>query len=226
MKFVHSKEIIEKFPENFTCIIGNIAIVDATKLSEKTTLLMNNISKKQDYVNDSIGSWKKIFATMGAKPKYSSSLEILNKYYDEKKKLYAISPIVDFYNAYSLSEGIPMAAYDESNLRGDIILRFAKKDEPFVPLGNPKQLEKTKNNEVIYADAQKVICRYWNLQDCHETRIISETKRVLFVFDIVNNSVVSAEDKYQQIKTDFIDVFGPSIICGLTGHNRSNELQL
>lgn len=225
MKFIHSEEVLAKFPDNYTCIIGNVLNIDYEKLSEITHNLLTSSEQNNDHTNEIISTWKNIFVNMGAKPKYHSSLEALKRYYDEKKELYKITPIVDFYNAYSLSNGIPMAAYDEEKIEEELILKEASKGELFTPLGNPNQIEKTKNKEIVYADKHKIICRYWNLQDCDATKITPETKKVIFIFDLVNAELKSAENKYQKIMSDFKIYFGETIFHGITGNKLNKRLE-
>ncbi len=224
MKFTHSEEIVEKFKDNFTVVVSKVSISDKEVLKAKTAILLSSIDAGADYTSQSIELWKNIFSKMGAKPKYLSSLAALNKYYSGNKRLYEISPVVDFYNAYSLANGIPMAVYDEDKFQGNISLRTAQKGELFTPLGNPSQSEKTKNNEVAYADDARIICRYWNLQDCHETRVTDDTTKYLFFFDVVNTELVTAPDKFKQISDDFKEFFGDDIFCGMTGPGLSNVL--
>jgi DNA/RNA-binding domain of Phe-tRNA-synthetase-like protein len=62
-------------------------------------------------------------------------------------------------------------------------LRTAKKNEEFFAIGS-SQAEKTKNEEVVYADPEKITCRYWNYKDCDQTKITESTKEFLFMLDI------------------------------------------
>ena len=208
---------MENYSENFTCIVSNVTDISTVNLSEEKNSLLRTVNDQEAHRGEIILKWKEVFSRMGAKPKYCSSLESLKKAFDEAGRLYEINPIVDFYNAYSLCKGIPMAAYDQDKIVGRLTLRSARKDEDFVALGNPKQIEKTKINEIIYADDERVICRYWNLQDSHETRITEGTSKVLFVFDIMASKVFRVSVQFERIKSDFIRLFGDSISCGLTG---------
>lgn len=223
--FIHNEDIISKYPSNYTCIVANVKDPDLDQLDAVTRNNLACVVNNRERIEATISMWQQNFINMGAKPKYCSSLESLMKYYNQNDKLYSISPIVDFYNSYSLSMGLPMAAYNQDAIAGHMCLRLAQKDEPFVPLGNPKQIEKTKNNEVIYADDEKTICRYWNLQDCHPTRITEDTKTIMFVFDIWDDELMSASSKFDSISTDFKMIFGGNIFCGLTGKNIACKLE-
>jgi DNA/RNA-binding domain of Phe-tRNA-synthetase-like protein len=217
MLFKHTSETQNLFNNHYTGLIANVSIKTTDKLDHYTNEYIATVPEHLELIDSNIKLWKSVYEKMGAKPKYCSSVESLKKYFDSNGKLYKISPIVDFYNAFSLCNGIPMAAYDQKNISGDLTLRLASKDELFVPLGNPKQIEKTKNNEVIYADSEKVICRYWNLQDCHQTRITPDTSEVLFIFDIIANGKEEAENVFREIVKDFQKIFGDTFSFGITG---------
>ena len=68
-----------------------------------------------------------------------------------------------------------------------------------MPLGNPKQIEKTKNGEVIYSEEEKIICRYWNYRDCHLTRITENTKKFVFFADITEDNTYSSKETSKSI---------------------------
>lgn len=225
MKFKHTVETRNRFNNNYTGLISNVNINQSDNFDCHINNYLLNLHNNIDIINNNITLWKSIYEKMGSKPKYCSSLESLKNYFDSNRKLYNISPIVDFYNAFSLYNGIPMAAYDQNKILGDLTLRIASKDELFVPLGNPKQIEKTKNNEVIYADSEKVICRYWNLQDCHQTRITNDTSEVLFIFDIIENSKEDAEHVFSEIVKDFQKIFGDAFNFGITGNGLCDSLE-
>lgn len=225
MKFVHSDEVLSAFPANYTCIVVNMRARKDTEYESATRALLDEIGNNEGNINEAIQKWRTIFDKMGAKPKYCSSIEALKRFYEKNGRIYAISVLVDFYNAYSLCKGLPMAAYDHDKIIGDMYLRAAKKDELFIPLGNPKQVEKTKNGEIIYSDNEKVICRYWNLQDCHATRITEETSKVIFVFDILDEVELRAKEKFAEIRNDFRQLFGADIFCGITGAGEQKILE-
>jgi len=225
MKFVHADDVLAAFPGNYTCVVANAKPRKHVGCESATKALIDELNKNESYINEAIQRWRTIFAKMGAKPKYYSSIEALKKFYDKNGRIYSISPLVDFYNAYSLCKGLPMAAYDQDKVIGNMYLRAAKKDEPFIPLGNPKQVEKTKNGEIIYADDDKVICLYWNLQDCHATRITEGTDKVIFFFDILDEVELRAKEKFAEIRNDFMQLFGTEIFCGMTGAGEQNTLE-
>ena len=132
---------------------------------------------------EGVNYWKKIFTQMGGPASRMSSIENLYRLIDERNALPVIHPIVDYYNAVSCISGIPMGAYDTEKIVGNITIREAVKGEFFFPMGL-NQVEKTKNGEVVYADDERVTCRYWNNKDSDLTKVDAATKHVVFVFDV------------------------------------------
>lgn len=181
MRFLHLNEVQEQYPNHYS---GLMKVTDLTDVE-----LGTHIRRLKQSIGDSVASqriqsacdlWRRVFAKMGAKPKYRSSLEALFSYYMQKGALYSINDIVDFYNHYSLVHAIPMGAYDYNRFVGELKLSVIGKGKMFYPLGNVKSAQTTKDREVAYSDNEKVVCRYWNLQDCDQTKITNVTKDVLF----------------------------------------------
>lgn len=228
MKFIHHANVISKFPQNYTgvLVIKDFTDTDVLKASVLNLQEKMKVGSRSNFLQEIISRWRNIFTQMGAKPKYKSSLESLYNFYTTNNKLYQISPLVDFYNYYSLYTGYPMAAYDSDKIKGSLQLKIIEKDLTFTPLGAPKVTEKTKDNEVAYIDEEKVICRYWNLQDCDQTRITSVTRNVVFIFDILANDKESAVKMFEVIVKDFTEVFHEIYYYGVTGFDLSAEVEL
>lgn len=158
--------------------IINILAKDAVEEGQKLLAEFGEV-QKLSFVQE----WRQIFSKMGASPSKKSSVESLYDFIAEERQLPRILPMVDLYNCISCQHGLPMAGYDVEKLEGEtIVLRRAKKGEPFEPLGL-KQIEKTKNGEVVYTDDAKVICRYWNNKDSNLTKLEPNTEKIVFIID-------------------------------------------
>ncbi|NOV29742.1 B3/4 domain-containing protein [Methylomonas sp. ZR1] len=227
MKFIHDKKIIDRYSDHYTVLVSVNNVTNHAPLIEFSQNLSSKIS--ENYLKDNIfpltEKWQAVFSNMGAKPKYKSSLTSLYDYFQSKNKLYKINPIVDFYNLYSLYMGMPMAAYDSNMITGTLSLTEPGKDFEFSPLGNPTSRQKTKEREIAYIDEEKVICRYWNLQDCDETKITDKTKNILFVFDVISNQN-EVNEILKKIIDDYGAIFSGNIQSGITGIGIGNELSL
>jgi lysyl-tRNA synthetase class 2 len=75
---------------------------------------------------------------------------------------------------------VPVGGDDLAHAEGDILLRFAKGDEPFFPLGSDES-QTARKGEVIYADEREVLCRRWNWRESEKTKMTEETQDVLLV---------------------------------------------
>ena len=171
------------------------------KTKEAIDLFNEMISGKEISEIDSVKNWKNIYTKMGSPPSKISSIENLYSLVNERKTLPNINPIVDYYNAISCISSIPMGAYDTRKIIGNLILREARKGEEFAPMCL-NQIEKTKNGEVIYADGEKVTCRYWNNKDSDKTKIDETTNQVLFFFDV---SPEISKEYIEQVIEEFIN---------------------
>lgn len=128
-----------------------------------------------------IQNWRKAYTLFGAKPKkHRSSVENLYRMTLEGKDLRPINTLVNIYNYVSLMHMVPVGGDDLAHAEGDIVLRFAKGDEPFFPLGS-EEMQTAKQGEVVYADEREVLCRRWNWRECEKTKMTEETRDVLLV---------------------------------------------
>lgn len=229
MKFTHDAELMNRFPRNYTVIAKLEGFSHQDSLTSHISHLRNAISEShlQERVAPLCDKWQSIFTEMRAKPKYKSSLKSLYDYYFKHGRLFQIINIVDLYNYYSLKNGIPMAGYDIDSILGDIRLAQVPKGLDFYPLGNPKSPQKTKECEVAYLDSDKVICRYWNLQDCDQTKLSLATRNILFVFDLLVADKDKARQTMLMIKEDFEAFFPESrLIIAITGPGIHDEVEL
>lgn len=212
-----SQEVLKDYPAQVTAWFGPVA-VPGSKEEVRAVCEQLGADCSEKYAGrqledlKSVQHWRSIFQRMGASAKYKSSIESLSKRFLTSGELWQIHPIVDLCNYVSLMHETPMASYDIAHIAGTISLRIARKGELFVPLGNPKQVEKTKNNEVVYSDNEKVICRYWNFRDCHHTRIVDETAKVIFIADLTNREDTPAESIGRSIGEVLASAFAQDIV--------------
>ncbi len=128
-----------------------------------------------------IQSWRRAFINFGAKPKkHRSSVENLYRMTLEGKDLRPINKIVNIYNYISLKYMIPVGGDDLAKVDGDIVLRFAKGNEVFMPLGSD-EVQTARQGEVIYADQKEVLCRRWNWRESEKTKMTEQSQNVLLV---------------------------------------------
>lgn len=229
IQFFHDAEVMAHYPQHYTGLIKVTGLDDRACLKKPTEHMRQALEAGASVadIERRCAIWRGVFEKMGAKPKYKSSLASLYACFKERGKLYEINEIVDFYNHYSLYSANPMGAYDMDRLDGDLRLSFPGKGRSFSPLGNPKSPQTTKDREVGYSDGSKVTCRYWNLQDCDETKITESTRNILFMFDLVADHANGAEEQFRHISGAFNEVFSDlCTACGVTGQGLSQDAKL
>ena len=226
MKFYHDDRILQEYPRNHVAVLlCNKVCLREGELAEHTKEFCTSIQDNAQTILEVIEIWREVYSRMGAKKKYRSSLESLYEYFVKHGSLYEISPIVDFYNAYSLSRAVSMGGFDFNGISGDVWLRTAKSGDVFIPLGSKQQIS-PRSREIVYAVENTVICRCWNYQDSDLTKIKFSTEAVLFIVDIVSTASRDTHKTYSQITSDFAAIFGRDIKHGLTGPESNNMVDL
>ena len=190
MKFKIDTSIVEKFPGlNIGVVIARGIDNSGTNdeiirlIREKEKEIRENYSTETLSQHSRIDSWRKAYSSFGAKPKkYKSSVESLYRMILKGVDLRPINKTVDVYNYISLKYMIPAGGDDLSKVEGDIILKFARGDEPFTAL-NSEERGTAREGEVVYTDTKEVLCRRWNWRECEKTKMTVATKRVVLVVE-------------------------------------------
>ena len=121
-----------------------------------------------------IAPWRAAYQSFGAKPsKYKSSIENMLRSV-RAGRIRGINPLVDLYNAVSLTHRLPCGGEDLSQVQGNIRLTRAEGGENFIPLGSEDQ-DAPFPGEVIYRDDVGAICRCWNWREAERTKITHDT---------------------------------------------------
>ena len=225
--FFHSPALSERFPGNYTgvAVIRDVvaeAFVDAQRdINGKLTQ-----GGWQDACETSVRAWGQIFTTLGAKESMKPSVAALLTSFTERGGFYHVDPKVNFFNGFSLFTGVPMGAYDASFLSGNIALEASKEREKFIRLGGTKP-EKTQVGEVVYRDAQGVICRCWNYKDSDRTRVREATNNILIFMDLLANGAADALAQVAEHERALAHWFGEKFSSiGIAGPGICHELEL
>lgn len=131
-----------------------------------------------------IRCWREAYKAFGVKKtSYRSSGERLLKNVERRAGLPRVNMLVDLYNAVSARYPMPMGADDLDRIAPPLSFRYARPDDSFVALGDPNRTpDPPKPGEVVYADAEKCLCRRWNwYQDARSAIVPSTTRAVLTV---------------------------------------------
>ncbi len=185
MLFTIDKKILEKFPDlNIGLVIvkgidnqgNNEEIIN--KIKEKAQEIRANFNLETLSQNQNIDVWRKAYSSFGAKPKkYKCSVENLYRMILEGIELRSINKIVDIYNYISIKYIVPVGGDDTDKVDGNITLKFAQGDEPFIEL-NSQETKNPQEGEVVYIDDKEVLCRRWNWRECDKSKMTEETKNI------------------------------------------------
>jgi DNA/RNA-binding domain of Phe-tRNA-synthetase-like protein len=132
-----------------------------------------------------IAVWRKAYRQFGIKKtSYRSSVERLVKNALAGRPLPAINGLVDCYNAVSLAHIFPAGADDLDKLSGNIAFRFSRNGDDFLDLGAADESgapldAPPKPGEVVYSDAEKVLCRRWNWRQDARSVVTTQTRRAI-----------------------------------------------
>jgi len=202
MKFKIDDKIFEKFPElNIGIIVTNGidnkgSVDDIHKLmKEKEGGIRSNFNIETLSQNPKIEAWRKAYSIFGAKPKkYHCCAENLYRMILGGIELKSINKLVDIYTYILIKYMIPLGGDDLDKIDGDIILKFAKGDEPFTEL-NKGEVTNPKEGEIVYADDKEILCRRWNWRECDKSKMTEDTKNAILVVEglppVTNDDVES-----------------------------------
>jgi DNA/RNA-binding domain of Phe-tRNA-synthetase-like protein len=196
MEMKISDKIFEKWPE---LEVGILIVRNADNKSNEKELLddiIDEIKKKVSLENileiPSIAKWREAHKEFGSKPKKKMpSVEALLRQ-ALTRGVGSINCLVDLYNYVSLKYKMTVGGEDIDQIKGDVVLDFAKGDEEFYTIGSDAN-EPPKEGEVVYKDEQGVICRRWNWREADRTKLTSETKDAVLV---IENLIPEEHDKF------------------------------
>jgi DNA/RNA-binding domain of Phe-tRNA-synthetase-like protein len=132
-----------------------------------------------------VAAWRQAYRQFGIKKtSYRSSVERLVKNVLAGANLPPINGFVDAYNAVSLAHVLPAGADDLDLVRGDLAFRFSRPEDSFLDMGaldatGQPLADPPKPGEVVYADAEKVLCRRWNWRQDARSAIRPTTQRAV-----------------------------------------------
>ena len=129
-------------------------------------------------------AWRQAYRAFGVKKtSYRSSVERLLKNIQRGAGLPRVNALVDAYNAVSALYRMPIGADDLDRVTPPLAFRYARPADTFIALGDPAAApDPPQAGEVVYADAEKCLCRRWNwYQDARSATASHTTRAVLTV---------------------------------------------
>lgn len=128
--------------------------------------------------------WREAYKAFGVKKtSYRSSVERLLKRVQQGGGLPRVNNLVDGYNLISLRYRMPVGADDLEKVISPLGFRYARPGDTFIALGDETETpDPPAPGEVVYADAEKLLCRRWNwYQDARSPISATTTSAVLTV---------------------------------------------
>ncbi len=132
-----------------------------------------------------VAAWRKAYRAFGVKKtSYRSSVERLVKNVLAGRGLPVINAFVDAYNSVSLAHVMPLGADDLDHIAGGLAFRYARSDDRFLDMargedGPSADPDPPKEGEVVYADAEKLLCRRWNWRQDMRSLVTPLTHRAV-----------------------------------------------
>ncbi|PIR61171.1 MAG: hypothetical protein COU68_00815, partial [Candidatus Pacebacteria bacterium CG10_big_fil_rev_8_21_14_0_10_45_6] len=184
-----STEVKQQFPGIFfaSVKISGVQIQKESKeLQELTKKILQSltVSTTEDITSLApIQAYRKLLKATGTDfHSKRPSPEALLRRIMQGKNLYQINTAVDAYNLAVLETGVGLGGFDASQLTGPVQLRFSNQNESMQLLGDSEPTL-TRENQLVYADAEKAITIDLNYRDIDATKITTDTTDILLFAD-------------------------------------------
>lgn len=190
MRFIVEETVFEALPDMCVGVVaargvdnsGENAAV-AALLDKAIALAEQRFAGKKVKEEPAIQPYREAFRALGINPnKYMCSIEALFTRIAKGKGMPHINPLVDLNNAVSLSHTLPMGTHDLGLSQEDIVLRYARPGDSFLPFGAEEE-EQPEAGEVVYAVGSQVRTRRWTWRQSEHGKIDAGTRDVFFPID-------------------------------------------
>jgi DNA/RNA-binding domain of Phe-tRNA-synthetase-like protein len=130
-----------------------------------------------------VAAWRAAYRAFGIKKtSYRSSVERLIKRVLAGDRLPKVNALVDLYNMVSIESGLCLGCDDLDAIAGDLAFRFARPGDTFIDMGageGEDPPDPPKHGEVVYADADHVLCRRWNWRQDARSLLTPQARRAV-----------------------------------------------
>jgi DNA/RNA-binding domain of Phe-tRNA-synthetase-like protein len=190
MLFQHSGEIWHDFPELVPGIVYARGLSPEVSVGTRTERLMDvarsRLAERPEAELPEIQAWRRAFARMGLKPtQYRCAAESLLRRFRKEGSLPRLHPLVDLANAVSLAFAIPVAAFDVSEITGELAVRYAAGHEEYLTFSG--EVQHPAAGEVIFADqAAQAHARRWTNRQSGLSAVRDSTTAALIVAEAMH----------------------------------------
>lgn len=217
MRYILSKEILEKYP---TACLGIICArgIDNSKSNPDILKLLRNTESQiknkfmgiKTFEHPRIKCWREVYSAFGAKPsKYSCSIEAMIKRILEGGNVPDINDVVNLCNYISLKHLISVGGDDADKSQGNVILAIAKGDEKFMEMGQ-QEIKNPSAGEAIFKDDNDVLGRRWNWRQSEKTKITKSSSNVNIqiegVYPVTKSDIEESGVELMQLLKEFFGI--------------------
>ena len=232
-KFIITEEFWEVFPQAEIAVvlakgIQNTEARVADTRQEINELLEKSSKEAAKYLTEEVFSenkvisvWRKAYQQFKTKKGVRCSIEALLKRIEKGTGVSPINPLVDIYNAVSLTYGLPCGGEDIDTFKGDLLLTKAAGGELFLALGDEEH-DNALPGEIIYKDEEGAVCRCWNWRDGQRTMLTEDTVNAFLIIESVDpdrkNDLEAAAAALAELTQKYLG--GSAEIAHLNANNR------
>lgn len=169
------------------CLEGEEEALDEIKglLAEANIEAKKYLVEEVFSENMVVALWREAYRKFKTKKGVRCSIEALLKRVEKGNEVSTINPLVDIYNAVSLTYGIPCGGEDLDQFVGDLVLGLAQGGESFMALGDAEE-DPALPGEIIYQDDIGAVCRCWNWRDGQRTMLTPDTTNAFLIIESVD----------------------------------------
>jgi DNA/RNA-binding domain of Phe-tRNA-synthetase-like protein len=206
-------ELQERFP-GLRALVGKVRGLDIVRKLPELEEFKSEVFKRarerwtldQLREEETFRAYRDFFWRMGVDPtKIRPASEALLRRVLRERPLPVINTFVDAYNLASVETAIPLAAFDEDQLSGPLLMRTAVAGELFLGIGMEKPAE-LKGGEAVVDDGEKLVAIY-PYRDADACKITTATRNALMLFCGVPNIGSSILQDASRVAVEYVTRF-------------------
>ena len=228
-KFIAEKSFWELFPdaEIGIVVLNDLDNTDAVyadhevihdELAQANEAAVKWIPDSPLSKNAVVAVWRDAFQKFKKKKGNRASIEALLARVDKGNFVGRINPLVDIYNAASLTYALPVGGEDLDSFVGDLRLTISVEGgDKFMALGDEDN-NPTLPGELCYLDDEGAVCRCWNWRDGQRTMLTEDTRNAFMIIESVDparhDDVLAIMDQIAEKATEYLGakVFAKKLI--------------